>query len=147
MFVASTEFLKTYDIACMCAAVADYTPEVKFDHKVKKKDGDLSIKLKRTKDILKYFGEHKSASQVLVGFAMETENEVENATKKLNNKNADMIVLNSINREGAGFQHLTNQVTFVTQEKKPQNFSLKQKTEIAKDIVNKIIALKNGKGL
>jgi len=114
MYEAMTENFESTDFVVMSAAVADYTPAVTSDEKVKKKDGDLAIELKRTKDILKTLGERKSGLQVLCGFAMETQNLIENAQKKLVAKNADMIVANNLKVEGAGFAHDTNVATFIT---------------------------------
>lgn len=104
------------DIIIKAAAVADYTPIEVASEKVKKSDGDMSIALKRTKDILGYLGEHKKDGQVIVGFSMETENMLENSKKKLAKKNADMIVANNLKTEGAGFGVDTNVVTIITQD-------------------------------
>lgn len=141
MFEQCKTHVETADLVCMTAAVADYTAKEVFDHKVKKKEGDLNLELERTQDILKFFGMHKKERQVLVGFAMETKNEVENAISKLNNKNADLIVLNSLNDPGAGFGHATNKVVFVSKNKAPKTFELKSKKAIAKDIVNEIVTI------
>ena len=100
----------------MCSAVADYTPAEYHDQKVKKKDEDMSIPLKRTQDILKYLGEHKRDGQMLIGFSMETENLMENSRKKLTKKNADIICANSVSENKTGFAVDTNQVTLITQE-------------------------------
>ena len=127
-----------FDIAVMAAAVADYTPKETFKDKLKKKEGDLSIELIRTQDILKSLGHQKKAGQVLVGFAMETENEFENATKKLESKNADFIVLNSLNDRGAGFKLDTNKVTFIYPDNKSVELELKSKSEVANDIANTV---------
>ncbi len=126
------------DVTVMSAAVADYTPSEKSDQKIKKSDADFSIKLSKTKDILKSMGEIKSGKQVLVGFALETNNETENALDKLHKKNLDFIVLNSLNDKGAGFQGDTNKVTILDKHKATRTFELKQKWEVAKDIVTKI---------
>lgn len=143
MFEECEEFAGKVDIACMTAAVADYAAKETHDHKVKKKEGELSIELKRTKDILKYFGQQKKDNQVLVGFAMETNDELRNATAKLSNKNADLIVLNSLNDPGAGFKHSTNKVVFVREHLEPLAFELKTKREIAQDVVDEILRIKN----
>jgi phosphopantothenoylcysteine decarboxylase/phosphopantothenate--cysteine ligase len=95
----------------MAAAVADYTPVTVADQKIKKKDDQLTLTLQKTQDILKSLGETKQPNQLLVGFALETNNETENAKEKLVKKNADMIVLNSLNDPGAGFGHDTNKIT------------------------------------
>ena len=130
------------DIFVMAAAVADYTPVNVADQKMKKKEGELTIKLKRTQDILLSVGQNKKPHQTVVGFAMETENEVQNAQSKLQKKKADLIVLNSLRTEGAGFKVDTNQVTFVEQEN-VTDLPLMSKKEVAERIVNKIIDLRN----
>lgn len=114
MFDAITERSAASDIIIMCSAVADYTPYVYSDQKVKKKDTDLSIALTRTKDILKYLGEHKTEGQIIVGFSMETENLIENSRQKLTKKNADIICANSISSNKTGFGVDTNKVTLIT---------------------------------
>lgn len=114
MFNAVTSQAETNDIIIMCSAVADYTPSIYYDQKVKKKDDDMAIPLKRTKDILKYLGEHRRDGQTLVGFSMETENMLENSRAKLDKKNVDMICANSLTSEGTGFQADTNRVTIIT---------------------------------
>ncbi len=116
MFNAVKAEFKDSDIVVMAAAIADYTPEYTADNKIKKKDDDMSIRLKRTEDILKYMGENKKG-QYLCGFSMETENLIENSVKKLENKNADMIVANDLNVKGAGFGTDTNVVTIITKDK------------------------------
>lgn len=128
----------TLDVAVMAAAVADYTPVSISSEKVKKKEGDLKVDLKRTKDILKSLGGVKKEGQVLVGFAMETQNELENASKKVKSKNADFIVLNSLREEGAGFKGETNKVTFVYPNNKTTHFELKSKLDVAKDIADSV---------
>ncbi len=130
-----------YDIAVMAAAVADYTPAVVSDKKIKKTDSDLVISLKKTRDILGTLGKTKSGKQVLVGFALETNNEQENAVKKLNEKNADLIVLNSLNDKGAGFGHDTNKVTLYFKNGTQRQVELKSKKALAKDIVDTITEL------
>lgn len=116
MFGAVTKHAENADIIIKAAAVADYTPTETADNKIKKKDGDMSISLKRTKDILAYLGEHKKEKQFLCGFSMETENLVENSQKKLKKKNADMIVANNLKVDGAGFGVDTNVVTLITKD-------------------------------
>ncbi len=116
MFGAVTKHAEDADIIIKAAAVADYTPTETADNKIKKKDGDMSISLKRTKDILAYLGEHKKENQFLCGFSMETENLVENSQKKLKKKNADMIVANNLKVDGAGFGVDTNVVTLITKD-------------------------------
>lgn len=130
-----------YDIAVMAAAVADYTPVLVADKKIKKADGELTLTLKRTQDILAALGKQKREGQVLVGFALETNHEKEGALKKLKEKNADMIVLNSLRDEGAGFGHDTNKATFYLKNGSEKTFELKSKTALAKDIVDTITEL------
>jgi phosphopantothenoylcysteine decarboxylase / phosphopantothenate---cysteine ligase len=130
-----------YDIAVMAAAVADYTPSSVSETKIKKTEGDLELLLKKTKDILKTLGANKKESQVLVGFALETDNEQENAAKKLKDKNADMLILNSLNDEGAGFGYDTNKVSFFFRNGDKKDVALKSKKLLAKDIIDAIIEL------
>src|SRR6476620_2381485 len=130
-----------YDIAVMAAAVADYTPVTVSDTKIKKTDVDLNLALKKTRDILKSLGKNKKEKQVLVGFALETDNEQVNAIKKMKDKNADMLVLNSLNDEGAGFGYDTNKVTFFFKNGNKKEFGLKSKKLLAKDIVDAITEL------
>ena len=129
------------DISIFTAAVADYTPEVVAKNKIKKSDTSLSLLLRETTDILAEMGGKKRANQVIVGFALETENEIANAQKKLNRKNLDLIVLNSLNNKGAGFQHNTNKITIIDKENNITDYELKDKSEVAKDIINKIIEI------
>ena len=110
--------------------------------KIKKSNQTLSIEVEKTKDILSYLGEHKK-NQLLIGFALETENEIENAKLKLKNKNLDLIVLNSLNDEGAGFGVDTNKITIISKDNKSINFPLKDKKSVSFDIINKIIELIN----
>lgn len=114
MYEAVTARSEEHDIIIMCSAVADYTPANYSDQKVKKKDGDLSLPLERTQDILKYLGEHKREGQILVGFSMETENLIENSRQKLTKKNADFICANSISSNETGFAVDTNRVTIIS---------------------------------
>jgi len=137
MYQACLE-IKNYDIAVMAAAVADYTPSIVSDSKIKKTSNELVVSLKRTKDILASLGKTKLNGQVLVGFALETDNEEENAVKKLKEKNADLIVLNSLNDEGAGFGHDTNKATFYFKDGGQKQVELKSKKALAKDIVDSI---------
>lgn len=134
---------ESYDVIVMAAAVADYTPKAISHQKIKKESDAFSLELVKTKDILFEAGKRKSANQVLVGFALETNNEKENALKKLKQKNADLIILNSMNDEGAGFGLDTNQVTIFDKNNKEYSFSVKSKKEVAEDIVNTIIQYKN----
>jgi phosphopantothenoylcysteine decarboxylase / phosphopantothenate---cysteine ligase len=130
-----------YDIAVMAAAVADYTPVTVSDTKIKKTEAGLDLSLKKTKDILKTLGTNKKENQVLVGFALETDNEQENATKKLKDKNADMLILNSLNDEGVGFGYDTNKVTFFFRNGDKKEVALKSKKLLAKDIIDAITEL------
>lgn len=139
MFLACQKYHKKTDIIVMSAAVADYTPEKKSNEKIKKQ-GDLSIPLKKTTDILEYLGKHKVKKQFICGFALETNRELEYAQDKLNRKNLDMIVLNSLNHKGAGFKHDTNQITILDKKhKKGLSFPLKSKSAVALDILNHIL--------
>ena len=140
MFDAAIEHFPQSDIAVMAAAVADYTPNTVSDIKIKKQNDDgLTIELYKTKDILKHLGAIKTTAQVLVGFALETNNEEANALKKLKEKNANFIVLNSMQTPGAGFRHDTNQITILKKEGVKLSFDLKLKHEVASDIVHEII--------
>lgn len=130
-----------FDIAVMAAAVADYTPAEVSHKKIKKGEGDLHLVLRKTKDILGTLGRMKSDGQVMVGFALETDNEKEYALKKLREKNADMIVMNSLRDEGAGFGHDTNKATFYFRDGSEETHELKTKTSLAKDIVDSIVKL------
>lgn len=138
LHACETEFT-TADIAIMSAAVADYTPLQAAQEKIKKTEKDLTIPLTKTVDILKTLGSLKTGNQVLVGFALETNNEKEYALQKLQTKNADMIVLNSLQDAGAGFGHDTNKITIFDKTGKAYPFDIKSKKEVAKDIVNTII--------
>ncbi|MBQ9311902.1 MAG: bifunctional phosphopantothenoylcysteine decarboxylase/phosphopantothenate--cysteine ligase CoaBC [Bacteroidales bacterium] len=137
MYDKTIECFEKSDVAICSAAVADYTPKQKFDTKLKKQEGDMFIELSATKDILKSLGEKKE-HRILVGFALETDNEIENAKKKLINKNLDFIVLNSLKDEGAGFEVSTNKVTLIDKDNITP-LPLKSKTEVAKDIVDKVL--------
>ena len=127
-------YYETCDLAIASAAVADYAPEVTADEKIKKKEDHLTLNLVKNPDILKAMGERKK-NQILVGFALETQNEVKNAKEKLNKKNLDLIVLNSLREAGAGFGHDTNKVKIITQNSE-KSFGLKSKKEVARDILN-----------
>jgi phosphopantothenoylcysteine decarboxylase/phosphopantothenate--cysteine ligase len=133
------KFFKTSDIAILSAAVSDYTPKLVSATKMKKKTENLSIEFVKTQDILKSLGQIKEDKQFLVGFALETNDEIENAKKKLKDKNLDFIVLNSMNDNGAGFKHDTNKVTIIDNNNKLFNFELKSKQDVANDIINHLI--------
>jgi phosphopantothenoylcysteine decarboxylase / phosphopantothenate---cysteine ligase len=135
-----TWFLKC-DACIMTAAVADYTPVIHENRKIKRGDGNISIEMQPTRDILKELGKIKKSGQVLGGFALETDNEKINADKKLQNKNLDFIVLNSLNEEGAGFHSDTNKVSILSPGGISRDFSLKPKKEVAVDIVNHLAGL------
>lgn len=141
MFNAVKSSYKDMDYIIKTAAVADYTPAITYDNKVKKSDNDMSIALKRTTDILKYLGEHKSDSQVLVGFSMETENMIENSRKKLDKKNLDMIVANNVKDEGAGFGVDTNKVTLITKDNLT-SLPVMTKNEVAHRLMDEVKNLK-----
>ena len=132
------EHYEECDVAILSAAVADFRPKAIADNKIKKKDGSLSIELVKTKDILQSLGAAKS-DKYLVGFALETENEIENAKTKLKKKNLDLIVLNSLNDKGAGFRSDTNKVTLIDKYNKMLSFEVKPKKDVALDIVQFII--------
>ncbi len=142
MYEACHNCFADVDIAILSAAVADFRPKIKAAQKIKKDKATLTIKLEPTKDILTSLGAIKK-NQVLIGFALETENEIENAKKKLNKKNLDFIVLNSLNDAGAGFGSGTNKVTVIHKNERLIRFELKNKTEVAKDIFNEIIPVLN----
>ena len=141
MYNACTTQFNNSDIGVMAAAVADYTPAEVATKKIKKTNGELVIELKKTKDVLKALGEKKSKKQVLVGFALETNNEREYALDKLKSKNADMVVLNSLNDKGAGFGTDTNKISIFDKSGKEFNYELMSKKEAAKNIVDTIIQL------
>ena len=141
MFEAVHQEVKKADIIIMSAAVSDYTPKMVSDRKLKKKTDTLTIDLEPTQDILKSVGALKTKKQLLVGFALETNNEKEYAAKKLKAKNLDLIVLNSLNDKGAGFGYDTNKVTLMDAHNNVVDFELKPKSEVARDIFNKIISL------
>ena len=127
------------DAAIMCAAVADYTPASVAEEKIKKNGESIIIELKETKDILKSMGEKKRKGQLLVGFALETANEKEQALSKLSKKNADIIVLNSLNDSGAGFGHDTNKISIFEKNGNQFVYEQKPKQQVAKDIVDRIV--------
>ena len=129
------------DIAILAAAVADFTPDKTAQSKIKKSDEPIFIKLIPTTDIAAELGKMKKPGQFIAGFALETENETENALIKLHRKNLDMIVLNSLREEGAGFGYDTNRITIIDRNNNIDKFELKSKKDAAKDILNKIISL------
>lgn len=144
--VCSAEF-QNVDIAVMAAAIADYTPVNKAAQKIKKKENEFTLPLTKTKDVLMHLGSVKKAKQVLVGFALETENGVENAKEKVKKKNADFIVLNSLNADNKGFGAEVNAVQFIDNNLSVESFELKSKKEVAADIVAKISTILKSKEL
>jgi phosphopantothenoylcysteine decarboxylase/phosphopantothenate--cysteine ligase len=143
MYEACMKDFQSFDIIIMAAAVADYSPKNKSVQKIKKEKEEFTLELIKTKDILFEAGKRKAPAQTLVGFALETENEKENAIKKLSKKNADLIVLNSLNDKQAGFGIDTNKITIFDKNKKEYQFAAKTKKEVAEDIVNTIIQFRN----
>jgi phosphopantothenoylcysteine decarboxylase/phosphopantothenate--cysteine ligase len=143
MFIACSEEWPTCDIGILAAAVADYTPSKPSKTKIKKSTDEIDLTLQRTKDILSNLGKQKGSNQLLIGFALETENEEANAMKKLKEKNADVIVLNTLNDKGAAFGVDTNKVTLFFSNGGKITSSLKSKTAIAKEIVDALKELQN----
>ena len=141
MLSACEEHFQAADIVVMSAAVADYTPINVATQKIKKKENEFSIELKKTVDILATLGAKKNEQQLLIGFALETNNELENAKDKLIRKNLDFIVLNSMQDKGAGFATHTNKVTIIERSGNIHEFSLKSKEEVAEDICSIIVSL------
>ena len=138
MHLAASAHFQENDIAILCAAVADFTPESKAEQKLKRGNDDLILKLKPTHDVAASLGSVKRNGQLLVGFALETNNEEENAFSKLQRKNFDLIVLNSLRSPQAGFQFDTNQITILDRNGVKQAYPLKNKKEVADDIINEI---------
>ena len=141
MFQAVKENLPENDILIKSAAVADYRPPKINSEKMKKKDGDMSIELERTTDILQYVGEHRTKEQVICGFSMETQNMLENSRKKLEKKKLDMIVANNLKDKGAGFGTDTNLVTIITKEEE-KSLELMSKDMVANEILNEILKIR-----
>ena len=141
MYDACINDFKETDIAIMCAAVADYSPVIVSKEKIKKKEDTLFVELRKTKDILKQLGQLKTDKQILVGFALETSDEENNAIKKLTDKNADFIILNSLNDEGAGFGYSTNKITIFDKAFNKFSFETKSKEAVAVDIINTILKI------
>lgn len=140
MFDAVTALAPKSDLIFKAAAVADYTPAEYNDQKMKKSDSDLSIPLKRTQDILKYLGEHRTDGQVICGFSMETQNMIENSKRKLQSKNIDMICANNLKTEGAGFGVDTNVITVIT-ESEVKELPLQSKESVANAILDECLKL------
>ena len=141
MFEAVTSNAAHQDIIIKSAAVADYRPANVSNEKVKKKDGDMSIPLERTQDILKFLGEHKQDGQFLCGFSMETQNMLENSRTKLAKKNLDMIIANNLKVAGAGFGTDTNIVTMITKDEEIE-LEIMSKSDVAKCILDQILKIK-----
>jgi phosphopantothenoylcysteine decarboxylase/phosphopantothenate--cysteine ligase len=139
MLQACLQYADKADLIIMSAAVADYTPKESVNHKLKKKEESILLELKPTEDILKTIASKKTQNQLVVGFALETDNELENAKKKLHTKNLDFIVLNSLNDKGAGFETLTNKVTLIDKNDIVTEFPLQSKQQVAQGIVRIIL--------
>lgn len=129
------------DIAILAAAVADFTPERTEERKVKRTGDDLVLRLKPTPDIAESLGRMKRHGQIVAGFALETHNEIENASKKLEKKHLDLIIMNSMQDKGAGFGYKTNRITIIDRNNNIDKFELKTKEEAAKDILDKIVSM------
>ncbi|UKT62465.1 bifunctional phosphopantothenoylcysteine decarboxylase/phosphopantothenate--cysteine ligase CoaBC [Pedobacter mucosus] len=141
MFNACTSIFTETDITVMCAAVADYKPKVVANQKIKKQENDLVLTLEKTVDILASLGQRKRPDQILVGFALETNDEENYAKAKLAKKNLDLVVLNSLNDNGAGFQLDTNKITIFNKALEKEVYQLKSKSEVAKDICKAILKI------
>ena len=137
MYEECVKIFPECDIAIMSAAVADFTPEITAETKIKKTGDEMTIKLKPTKDIAKELGKIKKEGQIFVGFALETDHEMQNAESKLNSKNFDFIVLNSLKDKGAAFGYDTNKITIISRSG-TEKFDLKPKNLVAKDIADKV---------
>ena len=145
MFDAVTAISSEQDIIIKAAAVADYRPAVTAENKIKKSDDQMVMELERTDDILKYLGEHKKPGQFLCGFSMETQDLLENSTKKLNAKNCDVIVANNLKTRGAGFAGDTNVVTLLYRDGRVEPLELMEKTEVADVLLDRLAALRTAK--
>lgn len=139
MFVATKENFEENDLIIFSAAVADYTPTTVSSQKIKKKGTEMKLELTKTDDIAGVLGQHKKEHQLLIGFALETEHEIDNALDKLRRKNFDYIVLNSLNDAGSGFAHDTNKITVIDKLENVSHYSLKSKQEVAEDILQIIL--------
>ena len=142
LFAQVKEFWETCSIGIFSAAVADYRPEVKVDQKIKKSEEHLQLQLVKNPDVLSWAGSVKNETQLLIGFALETSNLLENATDKLTRKNLDIIVMNTLEDEGAGFGHATNKIALLDAHNNFTKFELKSKIAVAKDIVSYLINYK-----
>ena len=138
MFEACTQYFQGSDVIVFAAAVADYTPKDVSETKIKKNDAKFTLTLVKTVDIAAELGKQKKVNQFIVGFALETDNELTNAQQKMKKKNFDLIVLNSLQDSGAGFQHDTNKITIIDKIGNQLNFELKPKTAVAEDIYKEV---------
>lgn len=145
MYEASVKYFPESDGAILCAAVADFTPENPATSKIKREKEDMILQLRPTRDIAAELGKMKKENQLLAGFALETDNEENNALSKLQRKNLDFIVLNSLRKPGAGFRTDTNQITIIDKTGNKTDYSLKSKQEVAKDIVDYLLKVKSKK--
>lgn len=139
MFEETQTYFREYDLVIFSAAVADYTPAQVSDQKIKKQGNSMHLDLVKTTDIAATLGQQKKQDQLLIGFALETEHEMEYALDKLRRKNLDYIVLNSLNDVGSGFAHDTNKITVIDKSENIQRYPLKSKSDVAKDILNIIL--------
>ena len=141
MYIACCRVFEEVDIAVFAAAVADYRPAKIAEHKIKKDEDSFTIKMVKNVDIAYEFGKIKSTDQVSVGFALETNDELAHAKNKLQKKNFDMVILNSMNDANATFGYDTNKITIIKKDLSKKEFSLKQKSEVARDIVKEITSV------
>jgi phosphopantothenoylcysteine decarboxylase / phosphopantothenate---cysteine ligase len=139
MYDEVQKYFQESDITVLAAAVADYTPKYTADKKIKKKEDSFNLELVKTVDIASELGKKKKNDQIIIGFALETDNEIENAKGKLVSKKLDLIILNSMNDKGAGFAKDTNKITIIDKDNNISNFELKSKKEVASDIVQTIM--------
>lgn len=135
------QFTPDIDVAVLTAAVSDFTPSIKSKNKLKRGNKSINIELIPTEDIAVELSKRKELKQIVIGFALETENEIENAYRKLKKKNFDFIVLNSLNDAGAGFHFDTNKITIIDKNKNIKEYGLKTKVEAAHDIVKKLLEI------
>jgi phosphopantothenoylcysteine decarboxylase/phosphopantothenate--cysteine ligase len=140
MYLACCHFFEEVDVAVFAAAVADYRPEKVAEQKIKKDESSFTIKMTKNVDIAYEFGRVKTNRQISVGFALETNDELKHAIGKLDKKNLDMVILNSMNDSNATFGYDTNKITIIKDDFSKKEFPLKNKTEVAKDVVNEIVA-------
>lgn len=140
MFIQTQENFDAADLIIFSAAVADYTPKVVAPQKIKKQGDELTIELKKTRDIAGSLGKQKKSNQLIIGFALETEKELDYAMDKLQRKNMDFIILNSLNDSGAGFAHDTNKISVIDKNKNITHYPLKSKDEVAQDILDVVLS-------